>query len=376
MPENLDLASRVAEVCAVLDAEPLFHVSLGSKELFHSNFLAWFAKSFPRQASVVFGRWCRPQAGQATGEPEREARHLDLVLHLEDLAPIALENKVFSVPDEVQLDRYADGVVSLRESAGMPYSRLLLSLMDPGWENGHYNGWRLVRYSELADELSAQVGGVQRTDAFAGELLEHYIDLTRALTRLIDILGTPAPTESLLLHEDVLGLLDQIRISAGVQKARASHVARAIRTELAKEGVGVDVGYGFTNGLSLIEAYRRLPAGSSDVKPDSLGWQIQGEQFRLVVVTGAPALQGKPQRAQREAYVAENYASWFDFELLEKETGAEPLATEVVIRGGHQFHSYDPDFVYRYRKAPKLTPEQIIRIGTAYLSRASTQRPG
>lgn len=376
MAETLYLASRVAEVCAVLEAEPLFHVSLGSKELFHSNFLAWFAKSFPRQASVVFGKWCRPQPGLGAGEPEREPRHLDLVLHLEDLAPIALENKVFSVPDEVQLDHYTDGVVSLRESAGTPYSRLLLSLMDPGWENGQYNGWRLVRYSELADELSAQVRGVQRTDAFAGELLEHYIGLTRALTRLIDILGTPAPMESLLLHKDVLRLLDQIRISAGVQKARASYVARAIRTELAEEGVGVDVGYGFTNGLSLIEAYWPLPPVSSDVKPDSLGWQIQGEQFRLVVVTGAPALQGKPQRAQREAYVAEKYASWFDFELLEKETGAEPLATEVLVRGGYQFYGYDPDFVYRYRKAPALTPEQIIRLGTAYLSRASTQRPG
>jgi hypothetical protein len=30
----------VATLCAGLDKEPLFHMSLGSKELFHSNFLS------------------------------------------------------------------------------------------------------------------------------------------------------------------------------------------------------------------------------------------------------------------------------------------------------------------------------------------------
>jgi hypothetical protein len=34
-----------------------------------------------------------------------ESSHLDLILHLPGLAPIAVENKVFSVPDEEQLDR-------------------------------------------------------------------------------------------------------------------------------------------------------------------------------------------------------------------------------------------------------------------------------
>src|SRR5947208_16807386 len=89
---------------AALEKEPLFHMSLGSKELFHSNFLAWFADRFPEHAASVFCPWTDPMAEAPAGPSEREAGHLDLILHLPGLAPIAVENKVFSVPDEEQLD--------------------------------------------------------------------------------------------------------------------------------------------------------------------------------------------------------------------------------------------------------------------------------
>ena len=46
---------------------------------------------------------------------ERESTHLEfLVLHLPGLAPLAIENKVFSVPNEEQLSRYGEGLISRR----------------------------------------------------------------------------------------------------------------------------------------------------------------------------------------------------------------------------------------------------------------------
>ena len=90
----------VATLCTALEKEPLFHMSLGSKELFHSNFLAWFADCFPEHAAAVFRPWTVPMTEAQADRSEREPAHLDLVLHLPGLAPIAVENKVFSVPDE------------------------------------------------------------------------------------------------------------------------------------------------------------------------------------------------------------------------------------------------------------------------------------
>ena len=75
------------------DQEPLFHMSLGLKELFHSNYLAWFADYFPESAAAVFHPWAVPMIEAQAGRSEREPAHLDLVLHLPGLAPIAVDDR-------------------------------------------------------------------------------------------------------------------------------------------------------------------------------------------------------------------------------------------------------------------------------------------
>ena len=41
------------------------------------------------------------------------------------------------------------------------------------------------------------------------------------------------------------------------------------------------------------------------------------------------------------------------------------------VRGGRwNFQGYNPDFVYRYRSAPQLTPSQIVELGLLYVDRA------
>jgi hypothetical protein len=185
----------VATLCAALEEEPLFHMSLGSKELFHSNFLAWFADYFPAHAAAVFRPWAVPMVEAQADRSEREVDHLDLILHLPGLAPIAVENKVFSVPDEEQLDHLTEGALSQREKEGTSYSRVLLSLMSPGWIM--YNGWRQLSYRELAEALRPQVTHIRAVDAFAGDLVEHYVVLISRLVELLDLLGTPAADEPL-----------------------------------------------------------------------------------------------------------------------------------------------------------------------------------
>jgi hypothetical protein len=358
----------VATLCAALEKEPLFHISLGSKELFHSNFLAWFADYFPEQAAAVFHPWTDPMPRAQAGLSEREAGHLDLILHLPGLAPIAVENKVFSVPDEEQLDRYAESFLAQHEAGGTRYARVLLSLMSPGWTI--YNHWRRLSYRELAEALRPHVGHIRAADAFAGDLVEHYIVLISRLVELLELLGTPTWDEPLLLTDTIAGYLEQARISAGVQKARASCMARELRSAVAEKGwSGIRLSYGFTNGMSLLEGFCRQGMGGSDPAGDELGWQLQGTQFRLAVITNR--FLGPAHREEREAYVAERYSGWFDFTPLEAVPGVTGETRANEVRGGRwNFQGYNPDFVYRYRTAPQLTPSQIVEIGLLYLDRA------
>jgi len=358
----------VATLCAALEKEPLFHMSLGSKELFHSNFLAWFADCFPEQSAAVFRPWAVPLAEARAARSERESSHLDLVLHLPGLAPIAVENKVFSVPDEEQLGRYAGGALARREVGRSAYTHILLSLISPGWTM--YNGWRRVSYRELAEALRPQVMHIRAADAFAGDLVEHYIVFISLLVELFDLLGTPAPDEPLLLNRTVVGCLERARVSAGVQKARTSCVARELHSAVKNKGwSGIHVGYDFTNGMSLLEGLESPRAGGSDPAGDALGWQLQGTQFRLAVITSQ--LQGPAHRKERETYVAERYSGWFDFTPLEAVTGAMGKMRAHEARSGRwNFQGYNPDFVYRYCTTPQLTPSQIVELGLLYLDRA------
>lgn len=87
--------------------EPLAQIMFGSKELFHSNMLAWIFNAFPDEADQVFGSFADLGIGSEDRRVERERENLDLVFHWPDKDPLVIENKVFSVPSPKQLDNYA-----------------------------------------------------------------------------------------------------------------------------------------------------------------------------------------------------------------------------------------------------------------------------
>ena len=108
--EGMDQVSveRLAAICSELQAEPLFHLSMQSKELFHSNLLAWLCEAHPAIATSVFATWI-PEGDTDIVRVLRERTNLDLAVELPGLRPFVIENKVFSPPDERQLDDYAGG---------------------------------------------------------------------------------------------------------------------------------------------------------------------------------------------------------------------------------------------------------------------------
>ena len=78
-------------------SEPLWHVSLGSKELFHSNLLGWMCERFPAAARDVLEPWLTVDPATVTTRIRREYKHLDLVIEYAGYAPLVIENKVFAL---------------------------------------------------------------------------------------------------------------------------------------------------------------------------------------------------------------------------------------------------------------------------------------
>jgi hypothetical protein len=156
-------------LCRQLSDEPLWHVSLGSTELFHSNVLDWMCEQFPDEARQVLSCWLQP-AEQAV---------------------------MFALPDVAQVHRYLAGPVV----AIVPQPTLvLLSLTDPGWAGGRLNvdgkTWVRASWRDLAQRLHTQFAG--RSD-FGAQLLVHEAQLIDLLRRAID--------EVSVKSDDVLFLL-------------------------------------------------------------------------------------------------------------------------------------------------------------------------
>lgn len=360
------MSGDVNALCAALKAEPMFHLSLQSKELFHSNFVGWLCESHPQLGVEVFGRWVSRRPEATTLRVQRERSHLDLAIELPGLAPFVVENKVFAPPDESQLDDYAAGKL-----AGLTAPELLLlSLGRPRWADGTYvcaSGelWRYLSYRDLADALEHAAATLE-VQSFDRQLVEHYCVLVRLLDDLAQTVGSAAEDEPIDVPAAIKLVLQQNRLHDAVGKLRARNAiaAAAAHTAPALEGREVRWEASFTRSHALTAAFIR----HSDT--DWLGWQYQEGQWRVVVITSMHQGKTAELRARRHAYVADRYASWFAFDAIPTLTGRSiDKVPPTEARGA--FNNFDPDFVYRYRQMNDLTPRELVALSDHYLRAAA-----
>ena len=143
---------------------PMFVLSGGSKELFHSNFLYWLGTNYRVVFQELMSKLCRINSSWPEGwAVKREYRHLDLCVTYEkttgkqqegkasvgEWAFIVLENKVKSLPDLIQLRRYEQ--VFAGKGNGCSYVVLSLTKEFPGSKYLKENTcWQFHHYDELA----------------------------------------------------------------------------------------------------------------------------------------------------------------------------------------------------------------------------------
>ncbi|MGM3307971.1 PD-(D/E)XK nuclease family protein [Anabaena sp. WFMT] len=122
LEQELDIESIINE----LKVLPLFNLSLSSKELFHSNFLAWICEIYPKILGVVFADYLEHDVSSCEiSNVYREYKKIDLTLKYSHGETLIIENKVKSLPDLEQLKKYS------LEHPNVNF--LLLSLVEPNF---------------------------------------------------------------------------------------------------------------------------------------------------------------------------------------------------------------------------------------------------
>lgn len=130
-----------------LQKSAIFNMSLGSKELFHSNFLAWLFERYP-SAIVIFETDFLDESGGKNIIIEREKRNIDIIISASNTTSLVVENKFKDIPRAKQLNSY---ITDYKKNN--PYQKakfILLTLIPASFE---VQGWKEILYLDLAMNL-------------------------------------------------------------------------------------------------------------------------------------------------------------------------------------------------------------------------------
>jgi hypothetical protein len=340
----------ISEIVQKLDAEPLNHLMLGNRELFHSNLLAWFFRFLPDEADNVFGRLTRGRNTVGDGDSRkvhREKNHLDLVFYWPNRYPLIIENKVFSLPDEEQLRKY---VVEKHIGEATLY---LLSLANPNWKDNHREiegyRWHWLSFQELGKRIQSAVP--VNDYSYQLETMRRYAGVSLLLHELAARVTSSG--ETVRLPHDVRSALADNRLISAMAKLRASVVGQCITQALHEARATKNVMVDFTRVEPLIEWFCSVSADWQ------AGWQLQGVQFKLAI--RKKDKEGTEREHKEFAGTSDN-ANFFDFDNIIPIIGT---TSEIYpLKGG--FNYYKPaarpsgvPYVYRYVNVPNLTINQL-----------------
>ena len=250
-----------------LKNSPIYNLSLSSKELFHSNFLAWLGnnlttkcyfaqvlnKLVPGLNLKIDGNWI----------VEREDKHFDLCIKEEGQYLLVIENKVKSIPDKKQLDNYLSKSIQ-----GNPQF-LLLTLVDD-YPNKcsiiAQNKWIIRTYGNLARIMNSFLPNSFSND-YERHLLEDYLTFISELDKLQKIWqktsyfvpNTPHGYEKLSdLYEKIKYSCYAIILQNRIRQIGNHIVVFDSSTEVQLNSpnpskIYIKVGWGYTNNKGLVD---------------------------------------------------------------------------------------------------------------------------
>jgi len=232
------------ETIKSLKSSPVFNISLSSKELFHSNFLAWLTEMYPESMWKVFSKYTDFESDKYLVDNKsvkREKNQIDLMFeivekdNLENRKKIIVENKVKSLPYINQLNEYAEKFPDA--------CYILLSLSTPHHlinEDGIILGkndakWHLMTYSDLVDALEKvkfnykTVADIDSKGnaAYHRMLIKDYIEFVKNLENINKITEIKIG-EKFDWYGQIFENLNEIRLSDFYVKKKSENMAYKI----------------------------------------------------------------------------------------------------------------------------------------------------
>ena len=298
---NIELKKKI-------EKSPMFQLSLGSKELFHTNFLYWLWKAEPNAFWIIMSKFGIKTDDKGSLAVKREWEHLDLsIVHetvkkkkgkdvkIVDNIVAVIENKVKSIPRIKQLENYNKEIEKVNKDNEC--KKILLALIDPGFDHNN-EGWSCFTYEKyrgfIEDCLTIIENDYDRC------IFEDYYNMIDTLISFKDEWlredFSSMKYMDIIEHSSVKDYID-LRINDLRHKTIFSKMFSSLEVNLKddkevnlkddkleprigttedifKNNIPLTIGYGMTNATGLIEAKVKINADYL------LGIQVQGYQYR------------------------------------------------------------------------------------------------
>lgn len=280
-----------------LKQSPLFNLSLSNKELFHSNFIAWFGKEYPNLFCDFINKLLNDKGKGWDKDLHstdiiilREYKHFDIcVMDSERRLRLIIENKVKSIPTKEQLSKYTDES-QRKKSKGddtIPITYILLSMntkfQDENTEDKSIGNWICIDYKKVSDALSNAKKTVKE---YHRQLIEDYCQYIKNLQSVIEKYDK---SDRLLMSKDEDKNLKDLDIHDLCGKRRIQRLYQMIYYKLSQKYIivgkredliddaskkNIYMGWGFSNATPMLTIIFKTR------QRDNAQIQIQGLQYR------------------------------------------------------------------------------------------------
>lgn len=370
----------MGKILEELNKNPMFRLSLGSKELFHSNFLAFLWEQNHEAFLELLNDLCPNSINidallkEKELTLDREKENFDICIHHKEgkgekeIYDIIIENKVKSIPYEEQLKDYEKKVNNHQRNNT---TNILLSLADNFLKKDEIqNGWKILSYNDLARELIAKKMYFSSSSPQIQQYIEDYIIFIDKLTPLRNKILDHFE-ESKYHNQNDINAFHKYKLSDLYIKLRGAYFIGLLKDKL--EGIynnnGVEVEY-FTSGK--FEDRRRNGSGDA-----TKIWLHSGMNRGKSTVTVCINPE-KSQNLYELQIEGDQYRHMFNQIGLvaKRDTVSETLLSipyfcnsELPNRvknswaGENDFNQYKPNCLYKYVKFnPETTVNEMIEI--------------
>ena len=281
---------------SILSSSPLFNLSLSSKELFHSNFLAWLAQHYPDFfVEICKELGCKADWSNAEWNVKREYKNFDLCITSDEKIVMVLENKVKSIPTKAQLDEYVEKLKKKKKQDVKNIDLILLSLSTSFPDKNAIEGekkWQIRNYDHLCTAMREHMQLIN--NQYHKALIEDYCSFVATLHECSESWKVKDSSPFLLPNDSNRKELKELRIADLQDKIWYSQLLEKLNSRLEENNQwdvqsGMDIkkiakdnsacltkiftNFGFTHVEGLLEAKIKV---SQDYV---LLIQIQGNKY-------------------------------------------------------------------------------------------------